>query len=651
MQCSVDELARMVENASEKIISEVKYELNHRSTKAASRLASQLSAGISGQSVPRDPAAVPPKRIAKNKNRDTEKRPKFPPTAEQQDAIEKFDKGGSIKITAFAGAGKTSTLQFLADRRSQRGLYLAFNKSIALEAKSKFPEHVDCRTTHSIAVRYVRGMHKFSRGKLFDAINANQLAEVLGIQGLVLDANTELSPVQLAYLILQTIKKFCNSDDYQFGDKHVDLTGRLRTTAEAARSEAVDWVVRKGNTVWHRMLDVNDPIPLGHDGYLKLWSLSRPSLDYNFIFVDEAQDTNPAVLSVLSNQPHAQIVYVGDRHQQIYEWRGAINAMSTIDTSGEAALTQSFRFGAAIAKKASQVLRTLGEPNELHGNEKIRSAICEDKRARAVLARTNATVISEALRALENNRKPHIIGGTHEYRDLLQDVQALMEGRPGQRPEFFGYKNWSEVVASASTEEGEPIRRFVTLVQTNGIARLWKAVLNSVDDENASDVVVSTAHKSKGREWTSVRIAEDFSSCTCEGGKISDAEVRLFYVAMTRAQEKLCIDPKLLNAFCTRKASDLEDARQSLQIEMQKSSPDLNGYADTSGAKPQQKAISRNVLHDRLKHDGEAKGPPNVRKADDRNRSINLEKRALVAAAAKETTPKPIGFLARLLGK
>jgi hypothetical protein len=39
-----------------------------------------------------------------------------------------------------------------------------------------------------------------------------------------------------------------------------------------------------------------------------------------------------------------QVIYVGDPYQQIYEWRGAVNAMEHI-RAPECALTESFRFG------------------------------------------------------------------------------------------------------------------------------------------------------------------------------------------------------------------------------------------------------------------------------------------------------------------
>ena len=101
--------------------------------------------------------------------------------------------------------------------------------------------------------------------------------------------------------------------------------------------------MRGANHVWSRMCDPNDVLPLGHDGYLKLWALSKPRIAADFILLDEAQDTNPVVLGVLQSQ-QAQLVYVGDRYQQIYEWRGAVNAMEQIETDVTSSLTLQLHF-------------------------------------------------------------------------------------------------------------------------------------------------------------------------------------------------------------------------------------------------------------------------------------------------------------------
>lgn len=71
-------------------------------------------------------------------------------TNEQQAVID--SNADLLAVDAFAGTGKTSTLvQYALARPNSRILYIAFNKSVAAEAKERFPANVDCRTTHSLA--------------------------------------------------------------------------------------------------------------------------------------------------------------------------------------------------------------------------------------------------------------------------------------------------------------------------------------------------------------------------------------------------------------------------------------------------------------------------------------------------------------------
>ena len=76
------------------------------------------------------------------------------PTSEQQAAINIVPNGENLKLNAFAGAGKTSTLVMMAEVLSNKtGIYLAFNKGIAQEANGKMPRNVVARTFHSMAYR------------------------------------------------------------------------------------------------------------------------------------------------------------------------------------------------------------------------------------------------------------------------------------------------------------------------------------------------------------------------------------------------------------------------------------------------------------------------------------------------------------------
>ena len=74
------------------------------------------------------------------------------PTEEQQCIV--ASDARSLVVEAGAGTAKTTTLSLYAGARPRsRILYLAFNKSIQLEAAARMPPNVTCRTTHSIAWR------------------------------------------------------------------------------------------------------------------------------------------------------------------------------------------------------------------------------------------------------------------------------------------------------------------------------------------------------------------------------------------------------------------------------------------------------------------------------------------------------------------
>lgn len=245
-------------------------------------------------------------------------------TDEQINAVDLFKCSSSLKISAFAGTGKTSTLTALAHSSQSSGLYLAFNKSVAEEAGSKFPRTVSCMTTHGLANKSTPGVYRKIPGKLFGRVNDNHIAQLLEIEEIAVDG-INLSPRALAHLTTRTVQRFCQSGDEEVGLKHVLMTGKLQKLDAHHQKDFKNYLSQLAAYLWGQMIDPASAAPLGHDGYLKRWSLSKPKLSFDFILLDEAQDTNEAVLSVLREQ-QCMLTLVGDRHQQIYEWRGAVNA-------------------------------------------------------------------------------------------------------------------------------------------------------------------------------------------------------------------------------------------------------------------------------------------------------------------------------------
>lgn len=388
------------------------------------------------------------------------------------------------------------------------------------------------------------------------SMNANTVAEQLGCKDKVF-LGVRLNAREQGHLTLATLKGFMQGGRNAPDARHVPELGKLASLSGEQLALIKESAVEGAKRLWSRMSDPDDQLPLGHDGYLKLWALSRPILSAEFILLDEAQDTNPVVLGVLARQ-NAQIIYVGDRHQQIYEWRGAVNAMDLIKTPADAYLTTSFRFGDRIASAASRVLAHLGEQRPLTGNPAVKSYIGCD-RCDAVLARTNASVIARVIQELDQGRRPHVVGGTSDILRMLRGVQHLKRNEPSDVPEFFGFTNWVEVVEFANSPEGEHLRTFVSLVDQHGETKLIAKLNEAARDERDADLVVSTAHKAKGREWDTVELANDFLIARKETANDEDAgageqmpdpaEVRLFYVALTRARIAIAIPAPLLEQF------------------------------------------------------------------------------------------------------
>ena len=468
-------------------------------------------------------------------------------TDEQTHAVDLFKTSRSLKISAFAGTGKTSTLTALAKSTQKNGLYLAFNKNIATEASTKFPRSVDCRTMHSLAFRAVPSMYRGNMPKLTNSLHSNLVTRILAIEEIAA-GNISLKPRSLAFLAAQTVQRFCQSGDDELSVGHVPLSGKLQKLDPKYQDVFKKYVSDLAAHLWDRMLDPASEAPLGHDGYLKLWSLSKPRLDYDFLLLDEAQDTNEAVLSVLRLQD-SHLTLVGDRHQQIYEWRGAVNAMASVETDAEAFLTRSFRFGSTVAAAATSILRLLGETRSVIGDPNRDTRIAASGRTATTLCRTNAGVVSVVIDALGQNRKPHVVGGVKDLVRMLEDVGKLKRSIPAESPEFFGFKDWPEVVEFSESEEGESLKSFVSIVLANGEDTLIRNLKSVSAEEKGAGLIVSTGHKAKGREWDSVTLFSDFeprlSKEVPPKPVLNQEEARLLYVAATRAQKLLVVPSRL----------------------------------------------------------------------------------------------------------
>lgn len=459
-------------------------------------------------------------------------------TPEQRAAVAAFVSGSDLAVHAYAGSGKTSTLVLMGQETKRRGLYLAFNRITSDDAKKRFPATVKCSTIHGLA--FGRMIGRYGEAKMTDKLNGSVVADALGLSELALSRDVLLTQRGLGFLAADTVRRFCYSDDDKLDREHFysgDLMARLPPSVYAKLADVVFGVASR---LWPRMLDKHDPVPLGFDGYVKAWALERPSLATEFVLLDEAQDTNGVVLGLLSHQ-QCQRVFVGDRHQQLYDWRGATNAMSKLDTGKVARLSQSFRFGNDIAKLANRTLALLDETVPLVGNASRPSFVGDIGSADAIICRSNAVVIRELFDLIEAGAQPAVAGGVGELVAFCGAAKRLMAGQPADHGDLVGFPSWEEVRRVCQKPEGADLRVLVRLVDQRGPDKL-AAMLRSLPSEADADVTVSTGHKAKGREWGRVRLADDFLprvSADPKNAFASDGELRVLYVAATRAMSAL----------------------------------------------------------------------------------------------------------------
>ncbi|XP_075932332.1 F-box DNA helicase 1 [Anarhichas minor] len=500
-------------------------------------------------------------------------------TGEQQQILSHDVQGDHVvKIVAFAGTGKTTTLVKYAEQRPHlRFLYVAFNKSVASEAQRRFPSNVACKTVHSLAYANVGRKYQF-RQKLTFNLKPFAINSVLpqGRGGFV-----------RAKVVTTTLNAFMASPDEAITVGHVPSFRKVKDRKEIILEDEKVLFAREAQTIWNKMKDLNetkvDAYYMTHDGYLKLWQLQVPkpclSYQYDVLFIDEAQDCTPVIMDVLLSQSCGKVL-VGDPHQQIYTFKGAVNALNLVEHTHIFYLTQSFRFGAEIAYVGATILKVCKGVEKILVGGKQKGGVCDETADRvgealrsgvslcpgktAILSRCNVSVFSEAVRLTDSNPqcRIHFIGGVDGIGlNRILDIYQLMEGTKFIRdPLIRRFANnspnafWALKKYVKQTDDLE-LDAKLNIVEKYGkrIPELVKRLeMCFEDDFHKADFIVGTVHKAKGLEFDTVMVTDDFAKVPSSKhnlhfnpdfsfSDIADDEWNLLYVAVTRAKTSLII--------------------------------------------------------------------------------------------------------------
>lgn len=447
-----------------------------------------------------------------------------------------------IRIRAFAGAAKTTSLVgYTKLRPNVRFLYLAYNKSVRDEAKERFPRNVTPMTTHGIAYGEIG---KNYRHKLAGSLRLSDVGRIIG--------SSNWAHIKL---VVETLNGFMASADSEISGQHIPV--RSHDHIKEQRLSYLDSIFSGAEMLWQKMIDPEDTeVPMLHDGYLKLFSLSNPDLSkYDAILIDEAQDLNEVTISIVLQQTSARLIFCGDSHQQIYSFRGATNALDhpKLEGSTDLYLTQSFRFGPAVATVANSLLAFKGEQRKVIGSgarTQIKTALPADVHQPAYIHRTVMGVIDTAISFTSKGQKVFWVGGIEAYSiGDIEDLQRLNTKQVDQVKnkrllnEYGDIESYVEMAEETSDPE---MKRAVKILNnyTNLGSRLQQMRKMSVKNQEDADVIVTTAHRSKGLEWNYVHLAEDFIDPLDRevDADTKNEEINLIYVAVTRAKLAIALN-------------------------------------------------------------------------------------------------------------
>lgn len=477
-------------------------------------------------------------------------------TPEQVLIIEAALRGESFKVPAFAGASKTTTLKGVAEHLTyKRILYLAFNKAIADEARQLFPNWVECRTAHSLAYRFMMASQPSYKDKL------QRGGAFLPYQDLETHSGKpehwrpfRRSRFQVNIAIGETLAHYFNSADLRVMEAHIPEA--VMHWGKSARPQELALFVAQLIDITQQLADnMLDPAcdcAMTHDAYLKAFQLRQPKLAYDVILLDEAQDTNPVLQAIMRNQA-CQKILVGDRHQEIYAWRNAVNTMEGLALK-EYALTHSFRFGEHISELANRLLQKVSETRKIVGlgqDQPINQGF-DKHQPYAVMCRTNAKVFEVAEFCLTRGIPYSINGGLEQITRLIASAYGLYQGdrKAPRSPELSLFSSWqefSEVAEELNKSEWKTIIKFVETHKEKTLNKIQQLGKHAFPYAAQAHVFISTVHKAKGLGFDQVVLASDFEWPDSKQPSFREG-LNVIYVAITRAKRVLVLPKSLRQA-------------------------------------------------------------------------------------------------------
>lgn len=496
--------------------------------------------------------------------------PAFIPSPQQADVVDwTRDGSGSLFLRARAGTGKTTTLVQMLKETEGSVAFAAYNRKIADEIKAKcaplgLGNRVRVGTFHSFGLNAWSRAHPQVKS---GPEAAREKAEMTKAKFREVKAPEALDSFVLKLVSLakqRALGLFGSIDDksiwYDIVD-HFDLAYEIEN--EELIDQGVDLAIRTirwQQSISGKIIDFDDMIYAPLIAGTRFWQ-------NDWVFVDEAQDTNPArrALARRMLRPSGRAAFVGDDRQAIYGFTGAdsdaIEQIVSDFNCKELPLTVTRRCPKDVVTLAQSivpdieahedapqgVVSTVTYPD--FDKQTVPTLTADD----AVLCRNTKPLVKLAFDLIKRGVACHVegreIGGSllklldryksaRSLQQLLRLLDAYAErevarlmskGRETQAEALQDRVDCVKVIAD-NCDTIECIRSKITSMFQDG------------ENEAKPTLTLCTVHRSKGREWGRVFILGRNTYMPSPWARQAwqqHQEANLIYVAYTRAKSEL----------------------------------------------------------------------------------------------------------------
>jgi len=499
------------------------------------------------------------------------------PTAEQVAIMDAArDTKRSLMIRAYAGTGKTTTLEMLAQvLPTEAALALAFNVSTKKNMEKRFPQHFQVKT--------LNGLGHVAWGKAI----GKRLGVDEGKLGRLVSSVCKEEGFRASADQWDAIRKLVSSAMHAglIPSKYVHYRGTITDTDSNWLDIADDIFVEASPQVLHiaRLVLIQSIAEsfagiINYDDQIYMSALFGGVFPrFNDVLVDEAQDLSPLNHIQVKRCAAGRLMVVGDDKQSIYAFRGAdhqsIEKLRALRTDWiDLPLFTTFRCPKVVVARQQEHAPgfTAWHTNVdgfFHNYRdtqwdwtKVDSLKPHPEAEVAILCRNNAPLLSMAFRLIRQKIGVKMLG-----RDigkglitLSKKIMPLDEITADDCIRLTREWEQSEIsLAVANEKEGkvagitDRAACLVAVVESGGVknAGELRRAITDLFERTFGTVTLSTGHRAKGLEWDVIlhiepwMIPSKFALKAAAQGRESQLkqEMNLKYVIETRAKHTLVL--------------------------------------------------------------------------------------------------------------